>query len=85
MRVFMVRSRKLGVLTSHVFANPPNATQMAALVPEDEGAGWPRVHVAELLSGEQLPTAPAPEAFSVPSTGLPEITMSAAGVVTPKA
>jgi hypothetical protein len=82
MKVYMVRGRKAGILTSHVFSSPPSEEQMKALVPEDEGAGWPRVHEAELLDSSELPAAkeaPAPSTSS--SAGLPTIVMSATGFV----
>jgi hypothetical protein len=81
-KIYMVRGRKAGILTSHVFSSPPSDAQMKALVPEDEGAGWPRVHEAELLSASDMPAAKQAPEFSVSSSaGLPSIAMSATGVV----
>lgn len=83
-KVYMVRGRKAGILTSHVFSSPPSDAQMKALVPEDEGAGWPRVHEAEMLGDEVPAKKNVPAALSVASgAGLPAMEMSATGVVTP--
>ena len=64
--VYMVRNQHAGVLTTHVFEQPPTEEQVAAMLPHaarvhaSAADGWGMVHEAQLLGPDELPQPPAP-------------------------
>ncbi len=60
-KVYMVRHQKAGIVTSHVFAEPPTPQQAAPIVAECERlhgrGGWVSVHEADLLT-DGVPSFP---------------------------
>lgn len=61
-KVYLVRHQKAGILTGHVFTEPPTLEQMAPLVAAAERLhgkeGWARVHEAELYGPGEIPELP---------------------------
>ena len=85
-KVFMVRHQRAGIVTSHVFAQPPTDEQQAPIIAECNrlhGAElkgkpcWTSIHEAELVTTE-IPAFPA----RASEDAVKPVTVSGTGTVT---